>query len=255
VNVARWFNLKGRVALVTGGSRGIGAAIGAALAECGAAVAVTSRHPGGCEATLQRIRDAGGRASGHVCHIGDLAAIEGLFVEVMATYGRLDVLVNNAGTNPSFGSVLALDAAAFAKTTEVNFRGTWFMSQHAARMMARTGSGSIINIASVTAERPMDGLGLYGATKAGIVGMTQAFARECAVSGVRVNAILPGLVNTKLAAALQSDAEVRARAIARIPLGRIAEPEDIVGAALYFASDASRYTTGALLRVDGGLNV
>jgi len=165
------------------------------------------------------------------------------------------VLVNNAGTNPSFGSVLALDAAAFAKTTEVNFRGTWFMSQHAARMMARTGSGSIINIASVTAERPMDGLGLYGATKAGIVGMTQAFARECAVSGVRVNAILPGLVNTKLAAALQSDAEVRARAIARIPLGRIAEPEDIVGAALYFASDASRYTTGALLRVDGGLNV
>jgi NAD(P)-dependent dehydrogenase (short-subunit alcohol dehydrogenase family) len=255
LNIMRWFDLSGRVALVTGGSRGIGAAIGQALATCGATVVLTSRRAGGCDETVEVIREAGGQAEGQRCHIGELADIDDLFRWLKDAHGRLDILVNNAGTNPSFGSVLALEAAAFAKTTDVNFRGTWFMSQQAAGMMRRDGAGSIINIASVTAERPMDGLGLYGATKAGIVGMTQAFARECAPFGVRVNAILPGIVNTKLAAALQTAPEIRRRAIARIPLGRIAEPEDIVGAALYFASDASRYTTGAMLRVDGGLNV
>jgi NAD(P)-dependent dehydrogenase (short-subunit alcohol dehydrogenase family) len=128
------------------------------------------------------------------------------------------------------------------------------MSQRAARLMASLGGGSIINIASVTAERPMAGIGLYGATKAAVVNLTQAFARECAPQNIRVNAILPGLVNTKFAAALQSNPAVRARALATIPLGRIAEPEEMVGAALYFASDASRYATGSVLRVDGGMN-
>ena len=254
MKAAELFDLSGRVAVVTGASRGIGEAIARTLADNGARVIVSSRKLDGCEAVATSIRAAGGDARAHACHIGDLDQIGSLFGWLARDAGRLDVLVNNAATNPLHGSVLDADPAAFAKTVDVNFRGYWFMCQRAARLMAASGGGSIVNIASVTAERPMDGIGVYGATKAAVVNLTQAFARECAPLGVRVNAVLPGLVNTKMAAVLQTDAEVRARALSAIPLGRIAEPDDIVGAVLYFASRASSYTTGASLRVDGGIN-
>ena len=248
------FDLSGRVALVTGASRGIGAAIARTLAANGAEVILTSRRVESCEAVAASIRADGGRARARACHIGELDSITALYDWLRDDVGRLDVLVNNAATNPLFGSVLDTEPLAFAKTTDVNFRGYWFMCQYAARMMAAAGKGSIVNIASVTAERPMDGIGVYGATKAAVVNLTQAFARECGPMQVRVNAILPGLVNTKMAAVLQTDVEVRDKALQTIPLGRIADPEDIAGAVLYFASDASRYATGATLRVDGGIN-
>ena len=254
MKAAQLFDLTGRIALVTGASRGIGEAIARTLADNGAEVIVSSRKLASCETIAASIRAAGGKARAHACHIGEVDSIATLFEWVGREVGRLDVLVNNAATNPTFGSVLDTDPAAFAKTSDVNFRGYWFMCQHAAPLMAASGGGSIVNIASVTAERPMDGIGVYGATKAAVVNLTQAFARECAAMGVRVNAVLPGLVNTKMAAVLQTDPDVRAEALRTIPLRRIAEPADIVGAVLYFASSASSYATGSMLRVDGGIN-
>ncbi|MEI8298356.1 MAG: glucose 1-dehydrogenase [Pseudomonadota bacterium] len=247
------FDLTGRVALVSGASRGIGAAIASTLAAYGARVLLTSRRAESCDATAQAIRAAGGEAHVHACHNGDLAQIEELHQWIGTQFGRLDVLVNNAGTNPMYGSVLEADPAGFAKTVDVNFRGYWFMCQHAARRMQAQGGGSIINIASVAAEHPMDGIGVYGATKAAVVNLTLAFARECGPMNIRVNAVLPGLIKTRFAAALQSSEAQRARVIDATPLRRIGDPEDIAGAVLYFASDASRHTTGATLRIDGGM--
>jgi len=247
------FDLTGRIALVTGASRGIGAAIAVTLAAYGARVLLSSRRAEGCEQTAAAIRAAGGEAHVHPCHVGELAQIDALWAWVDATFGRIDVLINNAGTNPMYGSVLEAHPAGFAKVVDVNFRGYWFMTQHAAKRMQHTGGGSIVNIASVTAEHPMAGIGAYGATKAAVVNLTKAFARECGPLGVRVNAILPGLVNTKFAAALQAEETQRTRALEATPLRRIGEPEDIAGAALYFASDASRFATGATLRIDGGM--
>jgi NAD(P)-dependent dehydrogenase (short-subunit alcohol dehydrogenase family) len=254
MKAAQLFDLTGRIAVVTGASRGIGASIARALGANGAEVIVTSRRQDSCEAVAAAIRAAGGRARAQACHIGELASIEAFFDWLGREVGRLDVLVNNAATNPQYGSVLDVTPAAFAKTSDVNFRGYWFMCQHGARLMAAGGGGSIVNIASIAAERPIDGIGVYGATKAAVVNLTQAFARECAAAKVRVNAVLPGIVNTKMAAVLQTEPEARAAALAEIPLGRIAEPEELVGAVLYFASDASSYATGATLRVDGGTN-
>jgi len=253
MKAAQLFDLTGRVALVTGASRGIGAAIARMLADNGARVVVSSRRQDGCEAVAEDIRAAGGEAIAIACHIGDLDAIESIHRSVDEHFGRLDILVNNAATNPLFGPAIDADPAAFQKVVDVNFRGYFFMCQHGARLMRRAGRGSIINIASVTAERPMDGIGAYGATKAAVVNLTQVYARECAEYGIRVNAILPGLVNTKMAAVLQEEGPVRDRALAQIPLRRIGEPDDIAAAALYFACDASRYTTGSTLRVDGGM--
>jgi NAD(P)-dependent dehydrogenase (short-subunit alcohol dehydrogenase family) len=253
VKAQELFDLGGRIALVTGASRGIGAAIVRTLADNGAEVVVSSRRLEACETVAAEIRAAGGKAHARACHVGELGEIDALFEWLAQRFGRLDVLVNNAATNPMYGSVLEVEPAGFQKTSDVNFRGYWFMSQRAATLMRAGGGGSIVNIASVAGERPMVGIGAYSATKAAVISMTRAFARECAPYGVRVNAILPGLVNTKMAAALQAGA-ARELALRAIPLRRIAEPEDIAAAALYFAAPASGYATGATLRVDGGMN-
>lgn len=251
MHASKLFDLTGRIAVVTGASRGIGEAIARTLAANGAEVVVTSRRLDACETVAASIRAAGGKAHARACHIGSLEGIDALYADLRASFGRLDVLVNNAATNPSFGSVLDVQPAAFDKTTEVNFRGYWFMCQRAVEMMRGNDGGSIVNIASVAGEQPIRGIGAYSATKSAVIGLTRSFAKECAEYKVRVNAILPGLVNTKMAAALQTD-EVRAEVLASIPLGRIAEPSDIASAVLFFAADASSYATGSTLRVDGG---
>ncbi len=253
MRVAQLFDLSGRVAIVTGASRGIGEASARLLADAGAHVVVASRRLDTCEAVAASIRSSGGRATARVCHVGDLASIEQFWNEVDAQFGRVDILVNNAGTNTIFAPVTETDPAAFQKVVDVNFRGYWFMCQAAVRRMRLHGAGTIINVASVTAERPMDNIGVYGATKAAVVNLTQAFARECASEGVRVNCILPGLINTKFAAVLQTEGPVREAALAEIPLRRIGEPTDIAGAVLFLASDAAAYMTGAAMRIDGGM--
>ena len=246
------FDLTGRVALVTGASRGIGEAIAQAFAQHGADVIVSSRKQEACDEVAREIVAAGGDAVALACHIGDMEALQALFARIQAEYGRLDVLVNNAATNPYYGHVLDTDLGAFQKTVDVNIRGYFFASVLAGRMMREQGRGSIINVASVNGVRPGPKQGIYSITKGAVLNMTKAFAKECGPHGIRCNAILPGLIRTKFAGALLSNEEQLQHYLGTNPLGRVGEPKDIAGAALFLAADASAYVTGEYLVVDGG---
>ena len=246
------FDLSGKLALVTGASRGIGAAIARLLAEQGAEVIVTSRKIDGCQAVADEILHQGGKATARSCHIGNLEDIDDLFQYLRETHGRLDILVNNAATNPYFGHILDADPASFQKTVDVNLRGYFFMSVAGGRLMRETGGGVIVNTASIGGLRPGVGQGIYCITKAAIINMTRVFAKECAEYNIRCNAILPGLTRTKLATALFEDMENYQAELAAIPMHRHAEPEEMAGAVLYLVSDASSYTTGECIVIDGG---
>jgi NAD(P)-dependent dehydrogenase (short-subunit alcohol dehydrogenase family) len=246
------FDLGGKVAVVSGGSRGIGEAAAQLLARHGARVIVSSRKLDASEAAAARICAAGGIAHAKACHIGDLDQIESLFAGVEREHGRLDILVNCAAANPYFGPLVDIGAEAFQKTFDINVRGYFFCSTAAVKIMARCGGGSIVNVGSINGVAPMVNQGVYAITKGAIMTMTRAFALECASSRVRVNAILPGVTRTRFSAALTEDDAFTATALARIPLKRIADPQEMAGAILYLASDAASYATGVCLNVDGG---
>jgi NAD(P)-dependent dehydrogenase (short-subunit alcohol dehydrogenase family) len=252
MNTTNPFDLSGKIALVTGASRGIGEGIARLLAAQGAHVIVSSRKLDACEGVAASIRDAGGKAEAYACHIGEMAQIDKLFADLEARHGRLDILVNNAATNPHFGHITETDAGAFQKTVDVNIRGYFFMSSAGAKLMAKNGGGSIVNVASVNGVTPGAQQGIYSITKAAVISMTKAFARECAPQKVRVNALLPGATDTKFASALFHNPVILEQALSRIPMHRVAEPSEMAGAVLYLASDAASYTTGAALNVDGG---
>ncbi len=248
--IAAGFDLGGKIALVTGASRGIGEAIARLLAKHGAHVIVAARKLDGCEAVVASIRAAGGSAEAMACHIGEMAQIEAAFARLRASHGRLDILVNNAATNPYYGPIEGTDLGAFQKTVDVNIRGYFFMSSEAVKLMDGTG-GAIVNVASVNGVVPGHLQGIYSITKAAVIGMTKSFARECAPRGIRVNALLPGLTATRLAGALLAP-ENRSTWEANIPLGRPAQPNEMAGAVLYLVSAMASYTTGVALNVDGG---
>ncbi len=246
------FDLTGKIALVTGASRGIGEAIARMLAAQGAHVLVSSRKAEACQTVVDAIAASGGSAEAMACHIGDMADIGALFAAIEEKFGRLNILVNNAAANPYFGPVYETDLAAFQKTVDVNIRGYFFMSSHGVKLMAKGGGGAILNLASVNGIIPGDNQGIYSITKAAVIAMTQSFAKECAPLKIRVNALLPGATNTKFAAALVQNPAILKMALAHIPMRRVAEPEEMAGAALYLVSDAASYTTGACLPADGG---
>ena len=246
------FNLKGRVALVTGASRGIGEAIARLLAANGAHVIVSSRKVVDCERVVEGIRDTGGSAEAMACHIGEMEQITSVFAQIKEQFGRLDILVNNAATNPQFCNVLDTDLGAFQKTVDVNIRGYYFMSIEGGKLMKENGGGSIINVASINGVSPGEFQGIYSVTKAAVISMTKVFAKECAQFGIRCNALLPGLTDTKFASALTKNDAILKHALQRIPLKRVADPSEMAGAVLYLASEASSYTTGVALNVDGG---
>ena len=246
------FDLSGRIALVTGASRGIGEATARLLAAHGAHVIVSSRRQEAVDAVAESIREAGGAAEGLVCHVGDAEAIEATFETIAKRHGRLDILVNNAATNPHFGHICETPSTMVQKTLDVNVSGYFLMSQKGALMMKDAG-GAIVNVSSVNGERPGPGQGIYSVTKAAVMAMTKAFAKECAAWKVRVNAVLPGLTDTHFAAALTQNERMLNMILPLIPMARIAQPEEIAPAILYLASDAASYTTGVCLPVDGGL--
>ena len=245
------FDLTGKTALVTGASRGIGAEIAKLLAAHGAQVIVSSRKLEVCETVSAKIVAAGGKALALAANIGDLVAMDALFNELDRREIQLDVLVNNAAANPYFGPMLDMGLDAFNKTVDVNIRGYWYMTQLAAKRMQGRG-GSIVNIASVNGKKPAAGQGVYSFSKAAIISMTQAWARELGGAGIRVNAILPGLTDTKFASALTSNPAILKLSLQLIAQQRVAHPSEIAPAALYLASNAASYVTGSCLTVDGG---
>ena len=247
------FDLDGKIAFVSGASRGIGAAIAQLLAQQGAHVIVSSRRIESCEEVVATITAAGGKATAMACHIGEMDQISAVFAQIREQFGRLDILVNNAAANPHFGNILDTDLGAFQKTVDVNIRGYFFMSVEAGKLMREHGGGSIINVASVNGVSPAQLQGIYSVTKAAVISMTKAFAKDCASFGIRCNALLPGLTDTKFASALTSNETILKHALQIIPLKRVANPREMAGAVLYLASDASSYTTGTTLTVDGGM--
>ncbi len=249
------FDLSGKIALVTGASRGIGEAIAQLLAQHGAHVIVSSRKLDDCQTVAAAIQQAGGSAEALACHVGEMEQIAQAFAAIREKHGRLDILVNNAAANPFFGHILDTDLAAYNKTVDVNVRGYFFMSIEAGKLMREQGGGVILNTASVNAIQPGDLQGIYSITKAAVVHMTKAFAKECAQFNIRVNALLPGLTKTKFAGALFANEKIYQHAMQMIPMRRHAEPEEMAGTVLYLVSDASSYTTGACVVVDGGMTL
>lgn len=248
----RMLDFSGKIVLITGASRGIGEATARLMSSQGAHVLVSSRKAEGVEAVADSIRQAGGQATGMPCHVGEPDAVETLFAKIMSDFGRLDVLVNNAATNPHFGHIVETPLSMVDKTMEVNIRGFFHMSQRAASLMKDRGGGAIVNTSSINGERPAPYQGIYSITKAAIISMTRAFAKECAAWQVRVNAVLPGLTDTRFASALTTNQRMLDMILPLIPMGRIAQPEEIAPAIAFLASDAASYITGACLPVDGG---
>ena len=246
------FDLNGKVALVTGASRGIGESIAKLLAAKGAHVIVSSRKIDGCQSVVDQIKEAGHSAEAFACHIGDYEQIQATFAHIKEKHGKLDILINNAAANPFFGHILDTDMMAFKKTVDVNIQGYFFMCVEGGKLMKANGGGAIVNVASVNGVIPGSLQGIYSITKASVISMTKSFAKECAQLGIRVNALLPGATDTKFAATLVKNPAILEKALEHIPMNRIAEPDEMAGTVLYLVSDASTYTTGACINVDGG---
>ena len=246
------FDLSGRVALVTGASRGIGSAIAETLAEHGANVVLSSRKQADLDAEAGRINARyAEKATPIAAHAGRQEDLERLVQDVMSRFSRIDILVNNAGTNPYFGPVLGAELSAWDKTFEVNLRGYFILTKLVYEAWMEAHGGAIVNISSIGGLRPGIGLGVYNITKAGVIMLTRQLARE--IGGkVRVNAVAPGLVKTRFAEALWGNQEILDRVLAQNPMGRIGVPDEIAAAVLFLASDAASYVNGEVLVVDGG---
>ncbi|MCY3978667.1 MAG: glucose 1-dehydrogenase [Chloroflexi bacterium] len=252
--MAEQFDLTGRVAIVTGASRGIGKAVAEAYARAGAKVVLASRKQDALDDAAKAIRASGGEAIGIAAHNGDKSALKDLVEQTVTRYGKLDILVNNAATNPHFGALLEAADSFWRKTIEVNLMGNVWLSQAAVKAMRAKGGGKIINVASIVGITPGRYQGIYSVTKAGLISLTKTLAVELGADNIQVNAIAPGLVQTKFAQALWGNPDLLDSVLARTPAGRIGQPADITGMALYLASAASDFTTGAVIVIDGGVS-
>lgn len=256
--LAKLFSLPGKVALITGASRGIGRSIALAFAEAGAKLAVSSRNkrPPELEKVAEQVRAMGGEALVIPAHVGKKAEVQKLVQGTLQAFGRIDVLVNNAGANPILSSMVDLEEEAFDKVLEVNLKGAFLMSKAVAKEMIKQGGGRIINISSVSGLRARaDQTGAYCISKAALNMMTQVMARELAPHNILVNAIAPGSIKTEFSRVNWTDPDRQAQRIREIELKRFGEPEEVVGLALFLATEASSFVTGEIIRVDGGQTI
>ena len=241
--------MKGKVALVSGASRGIGEASALAFAGAGADVVAASRKLADLEKVAEKIKAKGVRSLAVAAHVAKIEDSKNLVDVVMKEFGRIDILFNNAGTNPYYGPLLDAEEWAWDTTFNVNLKGPFFLAQQVARVMKEQGGGCMINTASVGGLRPSD-LNIYSVTKAAYIMLTEVMAKEWGQWGIRVNAIAPGLIKTKLAEALWKDPAAGKAAEERISLLRLGEPDDVAGVVLFLASDLAKYVTGETIIVD-----
>lgn len=253
------FSLEGKVAIITGGGRGIGQGIAFAFAKAGAKVVITSRKAQDLEATAAEIKAFGGEVLVLPAHLGKFEEIKKVVDTVMAKYGRIDILVNNAGASPAMATVLDSDERIWDTVMNLNMKGLYFLSQAAAKIMKNQGGGKIINVASIDGFKPEPFVSVYSISKAGVRMITKAFAMELAPHNIQVNTIAPGPISTKMMDShffhLPPDEAKKAKAEMEklLPMHRLGHPDDVVGAAVYLASAASNYTTGAEIIIDGAV--
>jgi dehydrogenase/reductase SDR family member 4 len=246
------FYLNGKVALITGGSRGIGKATALGFARFGADIAIASRTFADLQAVTEEIKGMGRKALPVAAHVGKMEQIKNLVETVHKEFGRIDILVNNAGTSPALSGLIDIDERLWDSIMNLNLKGLVFLSQAVARIMKDYG-GSIINVASVDGYMHEPGIGIYSISKAGVVQATKIMAEEWARYNIRVNAIAPGHIHTRLGDSIfQAMPEYKKVFLERVPMRRIGDPNEIVGAMIYLASDAASYVTGTNIVVDGG---
>ncbi len=249
------FSLAGKVAIITGASRGIGRAIALRLAEAGASVTVCSRKLENVEKVAEEIRAAGGEALAVQAHVGYADQVEAMVERTVETFGRVDIAVNNAATNPHFGPILTADEAQWDKILDTNLKSVFRVAKAVAPHMRAQGGGKIVNISSIAGLRPSPAMGIYSVSKAGVIMLTQVLALELAPDNIQVNAIAPGVIKTRFSQVLWQTPQLAEPILKGTPLGRFGEPEDVAGLALFLASPASDYVTGAVFVVDGGMSV
>jgi dehydrogenase/reductase SDR family member 4 len=248
------FSLKGKVVLITGASRGIGQSAAVGLAEAGADLVIASRKLPDLEKVAEQVRRTGKKCLPVGVHVGRMEEIQNLVNKVKAELGRIDILVNNAATNPSMASALDVDERGWDAIMNLNLKGLFFLSQAVARLMKEAGGGKIINVSSVAGISP-DLLPVYSISKAAVIMATKVMAQQWAQFNIRVNAIAPGLTKTRFSEALWNNPEILKIVLSKTPMARVAEPEEMVGAILYLASDASSYVTGQVIAIDGGSTI
>ena len=249
------FSLEGKVAIITGASRGIGRAIALRLAQAGAQVVVSSRKLENVQPVADEIVAAGGQALAVQAHVGAAGDVAALVAQAVETFGRVDVAVNNAATNPHFGPLLTADEGQWDKILDTNAKGAFRVCKAVVPLMEAQGGGKIVNLTSVAGLRPSPGMGMYGISKAAIIMLTQVLAVELGRANIQVNAIAPGVIKTRFSQMLWQTPQIAEPLLRSLPLGRFGEAEDVAGLALYLASPASDYVTGAVFVVDGGMNV
>ncbi len=249
------FDLKGKVAVITGSSKGIGKSIARGLAENGAQVVISSRKQEAVDAVAAAFKQEGLDATGIQCHIGDGEQRQALIAKTLEAYGKIDILVNNAAINPYYGPLEGSDEVVFDKIMDVNVKAPWLLSNLVLPHMKAQGGGSIINISSVEGLRPGFGLGLYSATKSALIMLTKNQAKEWGRHNVRANVICPGLIKTKFSEGLWADENLVNKFTKALPLQRIAAPEEMAGLVMLLASDAGSYMTGGVYVADGGYMV
>ena len=249
------FSLDGKVVIVTGASRGIGRAIALRLAQAGAQVVVSSRKLENVQPVADEIVAAGGQALAVQAHVGTAGDVAALVAQAVETFGRVDVAINNAATNPHFGPLLTADEGQWDKILDTNAKGAFRVCKAVVPLMEAQGGGKIINLTSVAGLRPSPGMGMYGISKAAIIMLTQVLAAELGRANIQVNAIAPGVIKTRFSQMLWQTPQIAEPLLRSLPLGRFGEAEDVAGLALYLASPAADYVTGAVFVVDGGMNV
>lgn len=252
MDILNQFKLDGKVAIITGASKGIGEAIALALGQAGARIVVSSRKQDAVDATAQQLREAGIDAIAIAANTGNLAEIQQLAEGTIQHYGGIDILVNNAATNPVFGPVEQTDAMAFDKIMAVNVKGPFELAKLALPSMQARGGGSIINISSIGGISPEPFLGIYSVSKSALVMLTKVMAKEWGHNGIRANVICPGLIKTKFSQALWGNEKLLQHVLQQLPAGRVGTVEEIAGLALFLASNAASYCTGAVFTADGG---